>query len=104
MLKLLDRLGEWMLSLVRFVFLTRDARRTLEANRRERAGGPAAATPAAPSPAGEVRQALIDRAVSLHREKQDVLARLDDPTRRKLTAMAQRLLSPRPGGRKGRRS
>lgn len=38
------------------------------------------------------RQALIAKAVSLHRSKQDVLAGLDDASRRKLSAMAEQMM------------
>ena len=100
MMKLLDRLGEWVLRLLRIVFVPKATRRKLDAGRSPAARPTAASTETADSGS---RQALIAKAVSLHREKQDVLSKLDDKSRRKLTAMAHRMMSrgSPPGGRKG---
>lgn len=104
MLRWLDRLGGGLLGLLRLVFLSRAARKTLGAGR---TGAPQAGTPGpAPQPGADGedgdREQLIARAVSLHREKQGVLAKLDDRSRRKLTAMAQRMMAAPKGGRKRR--
>lgn len=99
MLKLFDRLGEAVLTLLRFVFLTKAARQKLDTARRDAANvsAPVSAAAAEPGDGEATRRELIARAVSLHREKQDVLSKLDDRTRRKLTSMAQRMMSPPPG-------
>lgn len=94
MLKRIGRLGGGLLHLLRFVFLTRDARRKLKFARAE-------APPREDAAVKGSRQELIAQAVSLHREKQDVLAKLDDKSRRKLAAMAHRMMSP-PAGTKRR--
>lgn len=95
-MKLLDRLGEWVLATIRFVFVPRAARRRLrEADAEETE---VKATPRKPA----ARKALIAEAVSLHRKRQDVLSELDDASREKLTKMAQRML-PAPDPDKKRR-
>ena len=94
MLKLLDRLGEWVLAAIRFVFVPRAARR------RSREGEELQAKTTLKKPAA--RKALIAEAVSLHRKRQDVLSDLDESSREKLTLMAQRML-PAPEPEKKRR-
>ena len=91
MMKLLDRLGEWILAAIWFVFVPRAARRQL----RETDDGNVATEAAPKKPAA--RKALIAKAVSLHRKRQDVLSELDAASREKLKLMAQRMLrAPEP--------
>ena len=86
MMRLLDRLGEWILAAIRFVFVPRAARRQL----RETYDSNVAIDVAPKKPAA--RKALIAKAVSLHRKRQDALSGLDEASREKLTLMAQRML------------
>jgi len=95
-MKLLDRLGEWILAAIRFVFVPRAARRQL----RETDDGNVAIEVAPKKPAA--RKALIAEAVSLHRKRQDALSALDEASREKLMLMAQRML-PAPEPEKKRR-
>ena len=96
MLKLLDRLGEWVLAAIRFVFVPRAARR------RSREGDGEETKEKASPKKPAARKALIAEAVSLHRKRQDVLSDLDEVSREKLTLMAQRML-PAPEPEKKRR-
>ena len=98
MMKLLDRLGEWILAAIRFVFVPRAARRQL----RETDDGNVAIEVAPKKPAA--RKALIAEAVSLHRKRQDALSALDEASREKLTLMAQRMLpAPEPEKKRQRK-
>ena len=96
MLKLLDRLGEWVLAAIRFVFVPRAARR------RSRGGDGEELQAKTTLKKPAARKALIAEAVSLHRKRQDVLSDLDESSREKLTLMAQRML-PAPEPEKKRR-
>ena len=97
MMNLLDRLGEWILAAIRFVFMPRSARRQL----RQTDDGNVATEMAPKKPAA--RKALIAEAVSLHRKRQDVLSKLDEASREKLTLMAQRILPAQEPEKKRRR-
>lgn len=98
MLKFIDKIGEWLLRLLRFVFLTKKARRQMDDMKEDSGEQRATAKRATVAYAGSDggRQALIAKAVSLHRSKQDVLADLDDESRRKLSKMAETMM-PVPG-------
>ena len=98
MLKLLDKLGEWLLRLFRFLLFTKMVRQHMNDSSDNPAEKRAAAKRAigayAEQDAG--RQDLIANAVSLHRSRQEVLAELDDESRKKLSEMAETML-PIPG-------
>ena len=84
-MKLLDRLGTWLLVAIKFVFVPRATRRRM----REVSGlAPAASKGIDPSR----RKALIEEAISLHRQHQDVLSELDDESREKLAMIARHML------------
>ena len=104
MLKLIDKLGEGLLRLARYVFLTKKARKQMDDMKDASAAGsenPKRATVTYAGSDGD-RQALIAEAVSLHRSKQDVLSELDDESRKKLSAMAEKIM-PVPGKKAARR-
>ena len=98
MLKLLDKLGEWLLRLFRFLLFNKKVRQHMNDSGDNPAEKRAAAKRAigayAEQDAG--RQDLIANAVSLHRSRQEVLAELDDESRKKLSEMAETML-PIPG-------
>jgi hypothetical protein len=98
LLKLLDKLGEWLLPLFRFLLFTKKVRQNMDDSSDNPAEKRAAAKRAigayAERDAG--RQDLIANAVSLHRSRQEVLAELDDESRKKLSEMAETML-PIPG-------
>jgi hypothetical protein len=94
LLKLLDKLGEWLLRLFRFLLFTKKVRQHMNDSSDNPAETRAAAKRAigayAERDAG--RQDLIANAVSLHRSRQEVLAELDDESRKKLSEMAETML------------
>lgn len=94
MLKLLDKLGEWLLRLFRFLLFTKKARQHLNPSdavaTNQKADAKRTLTAYADQDAG--RQDLIANAVSLHRSRQEVLATLDDESRKKLSEMAETML------------
>ncbi|MBT5498525.1 MAG: hypothetical protein HOK54_22540 [Alphaproteobacteria bacterium] len=94
MLKLLDKLGEWLLRLFRFLLFTKMVRQHMNDSSDNPAEKRAAAKRAigayAERDAG--RQDLIANAVSLHRSRQEVLAELDNESRKKLSEMAETML------------
>jgi hypothetical protein len=104
LLKLLDKLGEWLLRLFRFLLFTKKVRQHMS----DPGDGPAEKRAVAKRAIGAYsegdagRQDLIANAVSLHRSRQEVLAGLDDESRKKLSEMAKTMLpipdkKPTPG-------
>ena len=84
-MKLLDRLGDWLLAIIMFVFVPRTARRRMRKDARNAVTTSADREPTA-------RKALIAKAISLHRQRQDALSELDEESRNKLSIMARRML------------
>jgi len=89
MLRLFDKLGEWLLIGIKFVFLPRPVQRQTETLTNE--------LPSTHNVKKKTnqqrRKALIKEAVSLHRKHQDALSELDDVSRKKLSVIAKRVLS-----------
>ena len=86
MIKFLDKLGEWLLVAIKFVFIPRSIRRHLQQEAVTALSDSVVKNPA-------TREALIAEAVSLHRQNQDVLSELDDTSRKKLKSMAHSMFS-----------
>jgi len=94
LLKLIDKLGGWLFRLLRFLLITKKVRQLMDDSSDSAVEKRATTKHAigAYAEQDEVRQNLIANAVALHRSRQEVLAGLDDESRKKLSEMAENML------------
>jgi hypothetical protein len=94
LLKLIDKLGGWLFRLLRFLLITKKVRQLMDDSNDSPGGKQATAKRAIGADAEQDagRQGLIAHAVALHRSRQEVLAGLDDESRKKLSEMAETML------------